>query len=185
MSDGTGISVEQGGRYIRARYGGKRRGKFLKVAVDVDSKSTRVVKAEVENSEVDSAVKVIRKIRKEDGQIAKFYGDKAYDSNRIYNLVHDVVILKKSANSGRANPRRRDTILEYRESSRDWSRRRGYSKQWRVEIVISAIKRMFGDGIRARNVLQRMASLLKFWLYHLMRNKADSIVGEVHAVRLA
>lgn len=186
VSDGTGISVEQGGRYIRARYGGKGRGKFLKVVVHVDAESMRVVKAEVENSELDSAVRTIREIGEEGGKVAKFYGDRAYDSNRIYDLVPEVAVPpKKSANPDRANPRRRETILDHRESPRDWSARRGYGRRWRVEIVISAVKRMFGDGVRARGVLQGWASLLKFWLYHRMRSEADSLVGEVHAIRVA
>ncbi|WP_338598132.1 transposase [Sulfolobus tengchongensis] len=186
ISDGTGISVEQGGRYIRAKWKKGGKGKFLKIVVHVDANSMKVLKAEVENSEVKSAVKVIKEVSEGGGRVTKFYGDKAYDSNAIYDLVPEVVIPpKRSANVDRASPRRRDTILEYRESPRDWSRKRGYGKRWRVEVVISAVKRMFGDGIRARGVLQGKAALLKFWVYHVMREMADFLVGEVHAVRVA
>ncbi|WP_338602891.1 hypothetical protein V6M85_03175 [Sulfolobus tengchongensis] len=84
ISDGTGISVEQGGKYIRAKWKKGGKGKFLKIVVHVDANSMKVLKAEVENSEVKSAVK---EVSEEGGRVTKFYGDKAYDF--IYDLVPD------------------------------------------------------------------------------------------------
>lgn len=100
-------------------YGKKERGKFIKVVVHVDSRTGNIIDAEVNNSEVDSAVKEISKIQENGGSVVKFYGDKAYDSNEIYKLVPDVVVPpKRSASRERSVENRRRSIIGVLRSGR-------------------------------------------------------------------
>ena len=56
---------------------------------------------------------------------------------------------------------------ERQENLRYWKSTVGYGERWIVEIVISAIKRMFGEGVMAlkwSNVVQEVR--LRIWLYN-------------------
>ncbi len=56
---------------------------------------------------------------------------------------------------------------ERQENLRYWKSTAGYGARWIVEIVVSAIKRMFGEDVKAlkwSNIVQE--TKLRIWLYN-------------------
>jgi hypothetical protein len=79
-ADATGISTTRGGQYVIAKWGKTKDSKFLKIVIDKDE--LNVINAEVTGNEVETAVKDLQDKGK---KVNKFYGDKAYDANEVYN----------------------------------------------------------------------------------------------------
>ena len=87
-------------------------------------------------------------------------GDGAYDRNEIFNILK-----RRGITSGiktRSDASTRSTGSPYRaERLRErnrlggyqmWSQEAGYGKRWKVKGVFSAMKRIFGEGVRATSL---------------------------------
>ncbi len=96
----TGISTNKGGQYIIAKWGKTKDSKFLKIEIVMDKDQFNVINAEVTSNEVETAVKTVKDLQ-DKGK--KFYGDKAYDANEVYEVV---VPPKKNASTRLGHPAR-------------------------------------------------------------------------------
>jgi hypothetical protein len=83
IADETGISTNKGGQYIIAKWGKRRDSKLLKIVMDKDQ--FNVINAEVTSNEVETAVKTVKDLQDKGKEVKRFYGDKAYDANDVYN----------------------------------------------------------------------------------------------------
>jgi hypothetical protein len=57
-----------------------------------------------------------------------------------------------------------------------WREEKGYGFRWRIESLFSAVKRTFGESVRATSFLGQMVEA-KFWAYAWMVHLANSVVG--------
>ena len=64
-----------------------------------------MIDAEVTSDEVEAAVKT-KDLQDEGKKVKKFYGDKAYDANEVYNTGVEVVPPGEDASTGRGRPAR-------------------------------------------------------------------------------
>jgi len=77
-------------------------------------------------------------------EVKRFYGDKAYDTNEIYNLGVDVVVPpRKDASTRRGHPARRKAVREFKKLGYErWRDEKGYGNRWLVESLFSAVKHL-------------------------------------------
>ena len=73
------------GRTIVAKWGKRRDSKFLKIEIVIDKDQFNVINAEVTSNEVETAVKTVKGLQDKGKEVKRFYGDKAYDANDVYN----------------------------------------------------------------------------------------------------
>ena len=187
IADATGISTNKGGQYIIAKWGKTRDSKFLKIEIVIDKDQFNVINAEVTSNEVETAVKTVKDLQDRGKKVKKFYGDKAYDANEVYNTGVEVVVPpRENASTRRGHPARRKAVREFKELGYDrWREERGYGVRWRVESLFSAVKRTFGESVRATSFLgQVVEAKLKFWAYAWMAYLANSVVGRAPGIRV-
>src|SRR5579875_2075443 len=168
IADATGISTNMGGQYIVAKWGKTRDSKFLKIEIVMDNNEFNVINAEVTSNEVESAVKTVKDLQDKGKKVKKFYGDKTYDANEVYKTGVEVVVPpKKNASTKRGHLARRKAVREFRKLGYDrWREEKGYGVRWRVESLFSAVKRTFGESVRATSFAgQVVEAKLKFWAY--------------------
>jgi len=184
VADATGMSTTRGGQYIIAKWGKTRDSKFLKIEIVMDKDELNVIDAEVTSDEVETAVKT-KDLQDEGKKVKRFYGDKAYDANEVYKTGVEVVVPPRE-NARRGHPARRKAVREFKELGYDrWREERGYGVRWRVESLFSAVKRTFGESVRATSFAGRVVEAkLKFWAYAWMMYMANSVVGRAPGVRM-
>ena len=60
-----------------------------------------------------------------------------------------------------------------------------YGVRWRVESLFSAVKRTFGESVRATSFAgQVVEAELKFWAYAWMMYMANSVVGRAPGIKV-
>jgi transposase, IS4 family len=187
IADATGISTNKGGQYIIAKWGKTRDSKFLKIEIVMDKDQFNIINAEVTTNEVETAVKTVKDLQDKGKKVKKFYGDKAYDANEIYKTGVEVVVPpRKNASTKRGHPARRKVVREFKRLGYNrWREKKGYGVRWRIESLFSAVKRTFGESVRATSFLgQDVEAKLKFWAYAWMVHLANSLVGRAPGIRV-
>jgi Transposase DDE domain. len=180
IADATGISTTRGGQYIIAKWGKRRDSKFLKIEIVIDKDQINVINAEVTSNEVETAVKTVKDLQDKGKKVKKFYGDKAYDANEVYKTGVEVVVPpRENASTRRGHPARRKAVREFKRLGYNrWREEKGYGVRWRVESLFSAVKRTFGESVRATSFLRQVVEAkLKFWAYAWMMYMANLVVG--------
>jgi hypothetical protein len=111
-SDGTGLKTGNAGEYRTYVYGNLRR-KYVRVIITADVRTKKLLAVDIEIGEV-SELKVAAKhieLLKENGiKLKKFYGDGAYDTNEIFNVIGDAesaIKIRKNATTYRCRGSRR------------------------------------------------------------------------------
>jgi hypothetical protein len=187
IADATGISTNKGGQYIIAKWGKTRDSKFLKIEIVMDKDQFNVINAEVTSNEVETAVKTVKGLQDRGKEVKRFYGDKAYDANEVYNTGVEVVVPpRENASTRRGHPARRKAVREFKRLGYNrWREEKGYGVRWRIESLFSAVKRTFGEFVRATSFLgQVVEAKLKFWAYAWMIHLANSVVGRAPDIRV-
>jgi Transposase DDE domain len=95
------------------------------------------------------------------------YGDKAYDDRNNFNILDKInaepaVKIRKNASvRSKGCPLRRDEVLLIRKLGYDgWKDLKDAGRRWIVEIVFSAIKRVFGEDSYQRSLVHRKLRLV-------------------------
>ncbi|MDX1372236.1 MAG: transposase [Nitrososphaeraceae archaeon] len=85
------------------------------------------------------------------------YADKAYDNRNNFNILDKInaepaiKIRKNSSTRSKDCPLRRDEVLLIRKLGYDgWKDLKDTGRRWIVEIVFSAIKRVFGEDLLSK-----------------------------------
>jgi len=175
--DSTGIKVEKAGGWIERKHGKKKRYVKLHFAVRVDTHE--VVAMEISTDDVHD-VKALpglvegaaRKVR-----VSKLYGDGAYDSGEVYDLleakgIEPVIKPRRNARLESGPPARRRAVSQIREVGYEaWARVTGYGSRWAVETSYSTFKRLFGEHSLARSFENIVRELVgKVALYNMLVN---------------
>ena len=172
--DSTGIKVANRGEWIRDKWH-VRRG-YLKIHVAVDIRKKKVVSLEVTSEEVhdSSMMKKLVDHASENNDVKRVIADGAYDSRKNFRYLSDygiqAAIKVKRNSSGKAMgcyPRKLAVIQQLSDIDR-WKNSVSYGYRWMAESVFSAIKRMFGEYVTARNYQNMVKEMfLKVSLYNM------------------
>ena len=175
--DSTGISVHRAGGWIEREHGKKKR--YVKIHFAVNVETRAVVAMEVTTDEVHDS-KVFPKLldrAEEHGRVVKVYGDGAFDSSDIYELLESKGIeaaIKPRRNSRLDTPseaRRGAVRLHRRLGHRRWARLKDYGRRWSVETAYSTFKRTFGEFCLAKtmkNITKELTT--KAFIYNMLIN---------------
>jgi IS5 family transposase len=172
--DSTGIKVSNRGEWMRHKWH-VRRG-YLKIHVAVDIRKKKVVSLQVTSEEVHDS-KMLKNLVKdvsENNDVKRVVADGAYDSKKNFRYLSDngiqAAIKVRKNSSGKAvscYPRKLVVMQQLSDFDR-WKASVSYGKRWIAESVFSAIKRMFGECVMARNYQSMVKEMfLKVSLYNM------------------
>lgn len=172
--DSTGIKVANRGEWMRHKWH-VRRG-YLKIHVAVDVRKKKVVSLVVTSEEVHGG-KVLKKLvdhASENNDVSHVLADGAYDSKENFRYLDymgiEPAIKVKKNSSGKAHgcyPRKL-AVLQQLSDFDKWKASVSYGHRWIAESVFSAMKRMFGDYVMARNYQNMVKEMfLKASLYNM------------------
>ena len=175
--DSTGVRVHKAGGWVEREHGKKKRYVKIFFAVDVETKQALALMVTTDGTH-DSRVfpKLLRKAERH-GRVSKVYGDGAFDSSEIYELLESKgieAVIKPRRNSRLdtpSEPRRRAVTLYKRLGHRRWADLKGYGKRWSVETAYSTFKRTFGEFCMAKtmnNIEKEM--MTKAYIYNTLIN---------------
>lgn len=179
--DSSGIKVSNRGDWIRKKWKVKRG--WLKVHIAVDAKSKKLLALEITDESIgDSKTfnKLFQQTENNIGncKIKQVLADGAYDSKKIFNLLHDkhikpgIKIRKNASTKARGCPYRAEQVWELKKIGYDaWKQKCQYGQRWASECYLSAFKRMFGEFVNARSDPGMIKEIKrKFILYNSLVN---------------
>lgn len=153
--DSTGLKVTNRGDWMREKHGIERKG-WIKVHIAVDVETRRPITFEITDERVTDQEMVeplLKDIRLKDALM-----DGAYDKERVFKFMKEkgVVMpgikIRKNA-IVKAGTQRAESVLEFQKYGYDsWKEVHKYGRRWAAECVISAIKRIFGETVRATSI---------------------------------
>ncbi len=150
--DSTGIKVTNRGEWMRKKHGTKRRG-WIKVHLAVDVETRRPVAFEITDEKTGDHEMVEPLLK--DIKIRDALMDGAYDKKKVFAYLKKKGVSKpgvKTRNNAIANDDsdRSESVLEMKKLGySSWKKVHGYGRRWAAESVFSAIKRIFGESVRA------------------------------------
>jgi hypothetical protein len=175
--DSTGIKVQKAGGWIERKHGKKKR--YVKLHFAVNTEIHEVVAMEISTDDVHDVKALPGLVEEAEGnvRVAKLYGDGAYDSGDVYDVLENrgievVVKPRRNARVDSGPPARRLAVGRVRELGYEaWARFTGYGRRWAVETAYSTFKRLFGEHSLARsfeNIARELAG--KVALYNVLVN---------------
>jgi hypothetical protein len=175
--DSTGIKVaNRGGEWMRDKWH-VRRG-YLKIHVAVDIRKKKIVSLEVTSEEVHDS-RMMKKLvdhasENNNVNVRRVIADGAYDSKKNFRYLHvndieaAIKVKKNSSVKAMGCYPRKIAVLQQLSDFRRWRRSVGYGYRWMAETVFSAMKRMFGEYVMARNYRNMVKEIhLKASLYNM------------------
>ncbi len=162
--DSSGAKVTNRGEWMRQKW--KVRRGWIKVHISVDDQNKQVVGIEVtdesvsDTKEFENLIKQsVDNVNATGGVVVQANADGAYDSNDNFKVLeshHITPVIKIRNNEGptyRSKNPRKGYAREFRESGyRGWRDKYRYGKRWNTEGTFSAVKRKFGEFVRATKV---------------------------------
>jgi len=167
--DSTGIKVTNRGDWMREKHNVKRRG-WIKVHLAVDTWTKRPVAFEITDERV-SDHKMVKPLLS-DIKLRDALMDAGYDKEEVYKFLEGKGVKKPGINPRKdaiVNPKsiRSDSILEHIKFGHEsWKKVHKYGERWVAEGIFSAIKRIFGETVRATSpfgMFQEVKRMLAFY----------------------
>ena len=179
--DSSGFKITIRGDYPGSKWRKKRRG-WQKIHVVVSIHDVSVLSFSITDEHGNDSRhgrKLLEKVAK---NLKVLFGDKAYDSKGIHNMISDrevkAVIPPKRNASTRSNgsPARAKIVRRVRKIGEEqWKKENDYGKRWIVEIFFSGLRRTMGEVIKAMrpdNIAQEIA--MKVAWYNEMRHMTEA-----------
>jgi hypothetical protein len=162
LVDSTGLKLCGSGEWLQEKHGTKRRRarRVLHLATDADT--SRIVASVLTGRDADGGSQVGPLLDRDDGPVASFTGDGAYDRDDVYAAVaarHPdaaVVVPPRSSavqsDAAETAPTQRDAHLRYiaERGRMGWQKASGYNWRALVEADIARWKCVIGDGLRSQ-----------------------------------
>lgn len=181
--DSTGIKVTNRGDWIRKKW--KVRRGWLKVHIAVDATKGKAGRRKIlsisvtdertgDSKKFDELLEGCKRNTGDQNRIEKVCLDGAYDSREIFNKLDSegiepvIRVRKNSSTRSRGSPKRAEVVRAIKGLGyKKWSKKTNYGYRWLSESVISAVKRMFGEVVRARKWSQIVREVtFRFLLYN-------------------
>ena len=150
--DSTGIKVTNRGDWMREIHGVQHKG-WIKVHIAVDVETRKPVAFEITDERITDQ-KMVGPLVK-DVKLNDALMDAAYDKEEVYKILKDKSVYRPGINLRKdaiikPNTVRGESVLEHEKLGHDsWKKVHHYGKRWAAESVFSAIKRIFGEVVRA------------------------------------
>jgi len=171
--DGTGISLDNASPHYCKKIGKKyHKRPFLKLSVIIEIKHYLILQFKVRKKarhDLIDAYPMVKKLAKLYTPEA-FYGDRGYDSEKLFKLVFEELgayplILQKRLDVPKHRRKGR-----YRKQTVDVFDYGEYLQRNKVETAFSILKRKFGFSIRSREVkLQKVEAMSRIIAYNIDR----------------
>lgn len=175
--DSTGIKVEKAGGWVERKHGKKKRYVKLHFAVNVETRDVVAMELSTDDMHDAKALSKLVEEAEENVEVAKLYGDGAYDSAEIFELLRSKgieAVIKPRKNSRMDTPseaRRAAVMLHKRLGNERWSSIVGYGRRWSVETAYSTFKRAFGESCMAKTMKSIVKELsAKAFIYNMLVN---------------
>ena len=175
--DSTGVRVHKAGGWVERKYGVKRRYVKIFFAVDVKTKNALAMLVTTDGTHDSRAFPELLRKAEHHGKISKVYGDGAYDSSKVYELLESKrieAVIKPRRNSRvdtPSEPRRRAVVAYKCLGHKQWTKLTDYGKRWSVETAYSTFKRTFGEFCMSKtmnNIEKEM--MTKAYIYNTLVN---------------
>jgi len=174
--DSSGVKVTNRGEWMREKW--KVRKGWIKVHIAVDVKTNQLVSLRITDERTGDSKELVPLVEESEkrGKVNKVLGDGAYDSKENFNYLASngiVAAIKTRENSStlsRGSPYRAKCVREKKELGYDaWRDKYRYGERWAVESYFSAVKRIFGEEIRATSIEGAMQeAAMKFMFYDML-----------------
>ncbi len=184
-ADSSGFKVTNRGDWIRKKW--KVHRGWLKVHIVVDASKNKagahkVLAVEITDERTgdshvfDALLDATKKNVGGSKRIKKALLDGAYDTRRIFNRLEKegidpvIRVRKNSSVRTRGSPKRAEVVREVKALGyKIWAKKKGYGYRWISESVFSAVKRMYGEVIRARKWPQMLREVtFRFLIYNMV-----------------
>lgn len=180
--DSSGVKVTNRGEWMREKWRVHRGWIKAHIAVDVKTKETLAI--EITNETVadrEEFENLIDQIEQniQGRKIEHVLGDGGYDYKECFNALDKMKIesgIKTRANAStksRGSPYRAKCVRERQELGgyKGWRDKYEYGKRWIAESVFSAVKRIFGETVRAASIVGMFREAkMKFMCYNILLN---------------
>lgn len=174
--DGTGIKTTNRGDWRSVFY--ERRKNWLKVNIAIDENTGELLGIDIApgpQHDSKSFEKVVSEV-----PMSVLKADGAFDKKSIFNycdrnkITPVIKVRKSSIPRSRGSPLRKKCVRELMELGEDtWKEKYDYGKRWLVESYFSAVKRSYGEAVKAhRNDMMAKEAMVKFLLYATVRQIA-------------
>jgi len=167
--DSTGMKVTSRGDWMREKHGVERKG-WIKVHVAVDVETRRPITFEITDERItdqDMIKPLLTDIKLKDSLM-----DGAYDKEEVFKFLKEKGVampgikIRKNA-IVKAGSERAESVLEFKKYGYDsWKLVHRYGRRWAAESVFSAIKRIFGENVRAtskKGMFEEVSRMLNFY----------------------
>jgi len=167
--DSTGMKVTSRGDWMREKHGVERKG-WIKVHVAVDVETRRPITFEITDERItdqDMVKPMLTDIKLKDSLM-----DGAYDKEEVFKFLKEKGVampgikIRKNA-IVKAGSERAESVLEFKKYGYDsWKKVHRYGRRWAAESVFSAIKRIFGENVRAtskKGMFDEVSRMLNFY----------------------
>ena len=180
--DSTGFKVSNRGEWMRQKWD-VRRG-WIKAHIIADVKTKKLIDIEIttEKDGCDGEVLQRQLNRIDTKNIFKLSADGALDRRDVFNQLKDHGIepaikpRKNASTKSHGSFSRAQQVREFKKKGYEqWAKDKKYGQRWATEGKFSAVKRKFGETIRAtkqENMLHEAKT--KFLIYEQMRNYAQT-----------
>jgi len=185
-SDGTGMKLENGGEH-RAKMYGKRKRRYVKVIITANPMTGQLLDCSVSvegegPSEPEFAKNSMERMLEHGLSVIAFWGDGSFDDINLFgfleaNGIEPAVKTRKNAvPSGEGTLRDKEILSKKKLGYEKWAKKRRYGMRWPgTESVFSAVKRKFGENVRAHGVENALKEAkMKFWVYEAMKKYAQA-----------
>jgi len=175
--DSTGVRVHKAGGWVERKHGKKKRYVKIFFAVDVETKQALAMLVTTDGTHDSRAFPELLEKAEHYGRVSRVYGDGAFDSSRVYELlerkgIEAVIKPRRNSRSDTPSGARRRAVTEYKRLGyRCWADSKGYGKRWSVETAYSTFKRTFGESCMAKtmsNIEKEMTT--KAYIYNTLIN---------------
>lgn len=167
--DSTGVKVTNRGDWIRKKHKVKHRG-WIKVHIVVDVNSKRIVALQITDESVTDHEVIETMLR--DVPLRDVLVDGAYDREKTFLFLE-----KKGIRMPGIKPRinaidigespRAYAVRDFKDLGfQKWKKKHRYGKRWSVEGVFSAVKRCFGEALRASSVNGMIKEVARKFIFY-------------------
>ncbi len=167
--DSTGMKVTNRGDWLREKHGVERKG-WIKVHIAVDVETRRPITFEITDERTTDQEMV--KPLLQDVKLKDSLMDGAYDKEEVFKFMKGKGIampgikIRKNA-VVKAGSNRAESVREFKKYGyRRWKRLHGYGRRWAAECVFSAIKRIYGETVRATSIEGMFAEIRRMLTFY-------------------
>ncbi len=174
--DSTGMKVTNRGEWMRIKHRGCKRRGWVKVHITVDVETKELLAIEITDERTTDHEMLEPLLR--DINLKDVLGDGAYDTKEAFEFLvrkgvdpPGIKIRENASRKGLSD--RAFAVREFQDLGYDkWKKKHGYGRRWASEGFFSAVKRCFGETVRATSVEGMMLEVRrKFMLYNLLLSR--------------